>query len=240
MTIHLIDGEKGGVGKSWIAFVVIEYLASRNIPCYLYAADRSNPTAASRYKDKQRYADFYDDSVHYAVFSEDDKKADDPDVIIDMATERTVVIDLPAQVHYPLTSWLQKKDIFRLSKANGIDWIRWFVCNGEEDSINLLVTSAAFYQNQKTILVRNHGLCDDWSHFNDHPELQSTIEKYQITVIDFPKLVDSKRIKINANRWTFDEAVDLGKFNIVGKSDIHQYVQKAFQLLDSIKVLEVL
>ena len=97
MRIHLIDGEKGGVGKSWLAFVMAEYLRSKLIQFYLYAADRSNPTAASRYKDKERYAEFYDDSVHYTLFSENIKKIDEPDVLLEMAMERTIVLDLPAQ-----------------------------------------------------------------------------------------------------------------------------------------------
>ena len=238
MRIHLIDGEKGGVGKSWFAFVVAEYLRVKLIAFYLYAADRSNPTAASRYKDKERYAEFYDESVHYTQFSENIKKIDEPDILLEMATERTIVLDLPAQVHYPLTSWLEEKDIFALSRANKIDWVRWFICNGEDDSIQILITSAEFYKNQTTVLVRNWGLCDDWDYFDQHPDLQMTIKKYQMIVIDFPKLADSKRIKINANRWTFDEAAELGNYTIVGKSDIYKYTQKAYRVLESTGLLE--
>jgi hypothetical protein len=239
MKIHLVDGEKGGVGKSWIAFVISEYLRSKLVPFYLYAADRSNPTAASRYKDKRRYAEFYDESVHYTQFSENAKKIDEPDVLLDMASERTIVLDLPAQVHYPLTSWLAEKDIFALSKANQVDWIRWFVCNGEDDSIQILITSAEVYKGQPTVLVRNWGLCDDWNYFNEHKELQATIEKYQMIVIDFPKLADSKRIKSNANRWTFEEAIELGNFGIVGMSDIYNYMKKTNRILESTCLLEV-
>ena len=155
-----------------------------------------------------------------------------------MATERTIVLDLPAQVHYPLTSWLEEKDIFALSRANQIYWVRWFICNGEDDSIQILITSTEFYKNKTTVLVRNWGLCDDWDYFDQHRELQMTIEKYQMIVIDFPKLADSKRITINANRWTFDEAAELGNYTIVGKSDIYKYTQKAYRVLESTGLLE--
>jgi hypothetical protein len=239
MRIHLIDGEKGGVGKSWFAFVMAEYLRAKLIAFYLYAADRSNPTAASRYRDKEQYAEFYDECVHYTQFSENIKKIDEPDILLEMATERTIIIDLPAQVHCPLTSWMEDKDIFALSKVNKIDWVRWFICNGENDSIEILIASAKFYQHQQTVLVKNWGLCDDWDYFNNHEELQSTIEKYQMLVIDFPKLPDSKRIKINAKRWTFDEAMEKGEFGLVGKSDIYKYTKKAYQVLKSTQLLEV-
>jgi hypothetical protein len=239
MRIHLIDGEKGGVGKSWLAFVMAEYLRSKLIQFYLYAADRSNPTAASRYKDKERYAEFYDDSVHYTLFSENIKKIDEPDVLLEMAMERTIVLDLPAQVYYPLTSWIEEKDIFELSKANQIDWVRWFVCNGEDESIQLLISSMEFYKHQQTVLVKNWGLCDNWDYFDGHEALQAVIKKHRIVVIDFPKLADSKRIAINAKRWTFDEARELGQFGLVGKSEIYKYTEKAYQVLASTQLLEV-
>jgi hypothetical protein len=238
MRIHLIDGEKGGVGKSWFAFVMSEYLRSKLRSFYLYAADRSNPTAASRYRDKQRYAEFYDQSVHYTQFSENVKKIDEPDVLLEMALQRNIVIDLPAQVHYPLTSWLTEKDIFALSKAHKIDWVRWFLCNGEDDSIEILIATAESYKNQPTVLVKNWGLCDNWDYFDDCQELQDIIKKYQILVVDFPKLADSKRIKINAKKWTFDEAMELGQFGLVGQSDIYKYTQKAYQVIESTQLLE--
>jgi hypothetical protein len=238
-TINIIDGEKGGVGKSWFAFSVSEYLRAKLIKFYLYAADQSNPTATSRYKDKERYAKFYEDCVHYVKFSEDVRKIDDPDILIEMASERTIVIDLPAQIHRPLTNWIEEKDIFILSKENNISWVRWFVCNGEDDSINILIQSAEFYKDQTTVLVRNEGLCheDEWEYFDKHQELQATIKKYKMIVINFPKLSDKKRIKLNANRWTFEEMIDEGNLGKVGISDIQKYVKKVAKALDSTQLL---
>jgi hypothetical protein len=240
MKINFIDGEKGGVGKSWFAFCMTEYLVSKLIPLYLYAADTSNPTATSKYKDKERYAEFYDDSIHYTVFSESEKKIDYPDAILEMALERTVVIDLPAQVYTPMSNWLERKEIFTISKQNGIDWVRWFVCNGRNDSINLLIGSADFYKHQQTVVVRNWGLCENWDLFDEREDLQAVIKKYKMQTIDFPKLADSKAIKMDANNWTFDEAIELGKFGMVGNSDIYRYVQKVYQMFESTKLLEAL
>jgi hypothetical protein len=240
MSIHFIDGEKGGVGKSWFAFCMTEYLISKLIPLYLYAADTSNPTATSKYKDKERYAEFYDDSIHYTVFSENEKKLDEPDAILEMALQRTVVIDLPAQVHNPITNWIDQKEIFTLSKQSGIEWVRWFVCNGRNDSLNLLVDSADFYKHQQTVVVKNWGLCENWDLFNEREDLQAVIKKYKMQVIDFPKLPDSKAIKMDANNWTFDEAIELGKFGMVGNSDIYRYVQKVYQMFEDTQLLEAL
>jgi len=41
--IHLIDGEKGGVGKSLFARVLIQYFMDKKYPFLAVDADRSNP-----------------------------------------------------------------------------------------------------------------------------------------------------------------------------------------------------
>lgn len=231
MAIHIIDGEKGGVGKSWVAYCLSEFLLARHIQFSLLAADRSNPTATSKYEDKAKYAELYDDIIGYVEFSQKESKIDDPDILLELALERLVVIDLPAQVQAPLTNWIEQKDIFSVSEKNQIEWVRWFVCNGRKESIDLLKRSADFYKPAKTIVVRNYGLCDSWELFDG--SLHKTIEQYQMSVIDFPKLSDNKSILLDSNNWRFEEAIALGDLGLVGKSDIHRYIQAVFAKFES-------
>jgi hypothetical protein len=243
MAIHLIDGEKGGVGKSWIAYCLSEFLLARFIKFSLLAADRSNPTATSKFEDKVKYAKLYDEIIGYIAFSEKESRIDDPDILLDLALERTVVIDLPAQVQAPLTNWIEQKDIFGVSKQSKIEWVRWFICNGRKESIDLLQNSAEFYKDQKTIIVRNQGMCDNWDLFDkrlnpkrkqgDVKVEQTFLEKYNMTTIDFPKLSDGKSILIDSNNWRFEEAIEFGELGLVGKSDIYRYIQSVFEKFQS-------
>jgi MinD-like ATPase involved in chromosome partitioning or flagellar assembly len=41
--IHLVDGEKGGVGKSLMAMVLASYCRNAGIDCALIEADPGNP-----------------------------------------------------------------------------------------------------------------------------------------------------------------------------------------------------
>jgi MinD superfamily P-loop ATPase len=45
-TIHFIDGEKGGVGKSLFARVMVQYCLDKQLPYVLVEADQSNPSAS--------------------------------------------------------------------------------------------------------------------------------------------------------------------------------------------------
>lgn len=236
--VHLPDGEKGGVGKSWLTTMLAKYYADYGIPFYLVAADRSNPTVINRYKDKARYKEFYEDSIRFIVFSESEKRQDAPDDLFEWAIERPVVIDLPAQVHRPFANWITNKNVLAHAKDYGVEFCKWFVCDGEDDSIHLFIQSLKFYQNEiPHVLVKNWGRCDDWEYFDEHEELQTMLEQYNVPVIDFPKLSDGKRIKMNARRWTFDEALESPEFKILARQDIQTYLKKAYAALESAGVL---
>lgn len=244
-TVHLINAEKGGVGKSFTTSVLAEYLKSRKKLFYLVAADRSNPTSTNRYKEKDepypvksRYQEFWEESVRFIVFSESEKKEDAPDDLFELALERTVVVDLPAQAFRPVSGWITKKNIFQLAKEHQVRFCNWFVCDGEDDSIHLFLQSLKFYKTEMPhVLVKNWGRCDDWEYFEEQEELQQAIEEYKVPVIDFPKLSDGKRIKINARRWTFEEALESGEFKTVARQDIKTFLDKAYAAFESAGVL---
>lgn len=237
-TIHLPDGEKGGVGKSWLTTVMAQYYTDLEIPFYLVAADRSNPTVINRYRDKKRYKQFYEDSIRYIVFSESEKRQDAPDDLFEWAIEKPVVIDLPAQVHRPFADWITNKNVLQHAKDYGVKFCKWFVCDGEDDSIHLFIRSLKFYDNAiPHVLVKNWGRCDDWEYFEEHQELQAAIEQYNVPVIDFPKLSDGKRIKMNARRWTFEEALESPEFKILARQDIQTYLKKAYAAFESTGLL---
>ena len=64
-----------------------------------------------------------------------------------------------------------------------------------------------YYGEQMThVLVRNFGLCDEWSQVDNDKSLQKLITKYGVKVIDFPKLGYQERYLINQKQLRFDDA----------------------------------
>ena len=104
-TIHLIDGEKGGVGKSFVTRAMIQYGLDRNLPFVAVETDRSNPDVAAVYKDLCKFA----------IFSEDEKQADAADRIFEYAIERPVIVSLPSQVHRAMKAWIERNQLLKLS-----------------------------------------------------------------------------------------------------------------------------
>ena len=104
--IHLIDGEKGGVGKSFIARTMIQYGLDRNLSFVAVESDRSNPDVSR----------VYQDICKFAVFSEDEKQADKADRIFEYAIEKPVIVSLPSQVERAVQSWIDRNELLKFGK----------------------------------------------------------------------------------------------------------------------------
>ncbi|WP_222427156.1 mobilization protein [Hyella patelloides] len=223
-TIHLIDGEKGGVGKSFVARTMIQYGLDRSFPFVAVETDRSNPDVAG----------VYEDICQYAVFTEDEKQADKADRIFEMGMEKNVIVSLPSQVHRAMKSWIEKNQLLTLGQEYGVSFCKWFVCNGEYDSIRLFLASVDCYEKRMThILVRNLGLCDEWSPIDEDESVQELIKKYRVKVIDFPKLGYKERYLINQHRLQFDEAREYRDFGVLGRQRVVNFLKCAYSAFDS-------
>jgi hypothetical protein len=223
-TIHLVDGEKGGVGKSFITRTMIQYALDSELPFTAVETDRSNP-------DVHRV---YPDVCTFAVFSESEKQASKADRIFEMALEKSVIVSLPSQVNRAVTTWISENQLLELGKEHGIGFCKWFISNGEYDSIRLFQASLDYYKGQMThILVKNLGLCDEWSPVENDQLLQQLIKKYQVKVIDFPKLGYQERYLINQKQLRFDDARENRELSILGRQRIVNFLKAAYAAFDS-------
>lgn len=223
-TIHFVDGEKGGVGKSFVARTMIQYRLDQSLPLVAVETDRSNPDVAGVYKG----------ICQYAVFTEDEKQADKADRIFEMAIDKPVIVSLPSQVHRAMKAWIDRNQLIELGTEYGVKFCKWFVCNGEYDSVNLFVQSLTCYENRIAhILVRNFGMCDDWEPVEEDESVQKLIKKYKAKVIDFPKLGYRERYIINQKRLKFDEARQYKEFGVLGRQRVANFLKAAYAAFDS-------
>ncbi|MDP2904262.1 MAG: mobilization protein [Methylovulum sp.] len=144
-TIHFIGGEKGGVGKSVLARVMAQYMIDRNIPFIGFDTDRSHG-ALLRF-----YADYASPTVIDNYHSLDN--------IIDAAAaepERRILVDLAAQTHYPLATWIDESGVLEVAEELGITLTYWNVMDSGKDSVELLSKLLDHYGSKLNyVLVQN-------------------------------------------------------------------------------------
>jgi hypothetical protein len=226
-TIHLIDGEKGGVGKSLVARTMVQYCQDKQMPFVPVETDRSNPDVAGVYKG----------ICQYAVFTEDERQADKADRVFEIAMTKTVIVNLAAQSHRAVKGWIEKNQLIALGESQGVSFCKWFVSTGGYDSLNLFMQSVNGYGDQIThVLVRNLGLCDDWEHVDSDSAMQKVIKKYNVKVIDFPKLAYKERNIIDQQRLTFAEAREYKEFGIISKQRVVNFLKLAYAAFEKVGI----
>lgn len=194
--IHLIDGEKGGVGKSLFARVMVQYASDKKIEHALVDADMTN-------QDVKRFYDYAID----AEFSEAVNKGDRADIIFELARKKPVIVNLPANVFPRVNNWITRGRLLEVADKYSVDICKWFVCDGGFESIDLFYQSINLYKDKMLhAFVRNLGKTDDWSFLNDDTTYKNITNKFQNTlkIIDFPLLYPGDRYFIDLNKFRFD------------------------------------
>ncbi len=226
--IHIIDGEKGGCGKSFFCRTFIEYCNSIAYDIAIVDADISNKDIATIYP-----------NVEVAFFSDDEKLASKADKIFDLAFEKSVLVNLPAQVYSNVTDWIQRNDLVNLGKDNSIKFIKWFVCMGGVDSVNFFLQSLDDFGNDIIhVFVRNQGLCDEWEYINQMPEFQSAIDDYNFIVMDFPKFPFWERNMIDRLGITFDMAIAHPELKVIPKQRVKNFLKVAYASLAATELIQ--
>ena len=213
-TIHIIDGEKGGAGKSFVSRALIEYCTSIKHKVAIVDADKSNEDISQIY-----------DNVHSAIFSDDDKKANQADHIFDLAFEKSVIVNLPAQVYSKVTDWIKTNDLDEIGKEYQITFVKWFVCTGGVDSVDFFIKSLNDLGDRVThVFVKNLGLCDEWDYVDEMQDFLTAKETHKFKEMNFPKFPFWERNVIDRLGITFNSALSHPQIKVISRQRVKNFL----------------
>ena len=125
--VHLIGGEKGGVGKSLVARVLAQYFIDKAIPFMGFDTDRSHGSLLRFY--------------HEFASSVDVDDYGSLDTIVEAAAENPglrILVDLAAQTHAPIVKWMDESGVLDTISELGLHLAYWHVMDSGKDSVDLL------------------------------------------------------------------------------------------------------
>ncbi len=205
--IHLIGGEKGGVGKSMVSRLLAQYFIDQQLPFVGFDTDRSHGSLLR----------FYAGYTSPALVD----RYEALDAIIEAAVEqpgRRVLVDLAAQTHDALVRWMDESGVLDMADLSGLALNYWHVMDSGRDSVDLLTRLLdRFGQRLQYIIVRNHLRGDDFSQL-DHSGQLDRARGLGAKVMDLKKLQDGVVHKIDSHNSSFwsarngsgDEGAGLG------------------------------
>ncbi len=185
--LHFIGGEKGGVGKSVVARLLAQHRIDSSRPLAIVDGDLSHGAMMRHYGEYSQLVDL--------------SAPDSADQILDraLASERDVIVDLPAQSARALQSWIFGANVLELARELGIAVTFWHVSDGGFASLSQVAQALELYGDRvQHVVVRNHGRSKDFAQF-ESSGVQARLESLAGKVLDLPELDSSAMYKID--RW---------------------------------------
>ncbi|HTV79011.1 MAG TPA: hypothetical protein VMF03_12175 [Steroidobacteraceae bacterium] len=222
--IHLIGGEKGGVGKSMVARLLAQYFIDHSLPFTGFDADRSHGALLRFY-------------AGYATPVLVDQY-ESLDAIVEAATtrpEHRIPVDLAAQTGEPLMRWMDESQLLAVAPELNLHIRYWHVMDCGRDSVESLRQLFERYQSRLNyVLVQNQLRGNDFRIFNGSG-LPARAQEYQATVIPLRRLHESTMIKIDAASCSFwaatqeqDSVTGLG---VLERRRVSSWLQTAYAAL---------
>jgi hypothetical protein len=220
--IHLVGGEKGGVGKSLVSRVLAQYFIDRSIPFLGFDSDRSHGAL-------MRFYAGYASPVLVDRY-------DSLDAIVEAATEnpeRRILVDLAAQTQEPLTRWMDESQLLSVAPEIGIHIRYWHVMDNGRDSVDLLKRLFDQYEQRlRYVIVQNQLRGDDFDILKGSGLLERA-QVYDASVISIKRLHDASMTKIDAGSnsfWTATQPEDQGgmKLGILERQRVRTWLKSAY------------
>ncbi len=226
--IHLVGGEKGGVGKSLVSRLLAQYFIDHSISFLGFDSDRSHG-ALMRF-----YAGFASPVLvdRYETL----------DAIVEAAmenSERRILVDLAAQTQEPLTRWMDESQLLSLAPELGLDIRYWHVMDNGRDSVDLLKRLFDQYEGRlHYVIVQNQLRGDDFEILKTSGLLERA-QTLNASVIAIKRLQESSMTKIDAGSnsfWTATQLEDKGgmKLGILERQRVRSWLKSAYEAISHV------
>ncbi len=228
--IHMVGGEKGGVGKSLVARVLAQYFIDKAIPFMGFDTDRSHGSLLR----------FYQEFASPVLVD----NYESLDVIVEAAAENPglrILVDLAAQTHDPLVKWMDESGVLDTVQDLGLTLAYWHVMDSGKDSVDLLKKVLdRFGSRLQYVLVLNQVRGETFDIFDKSPEKVRALElgAKTITLRKLHEPVMTKIDAISSSFWaaqnrTVTEPTGLG---LLERQRVKVWIRNTYDQLDTVGV----
>jgi hypothetical protein len=228
--IHLVGGEKGGVGKSVVARVVAQYLIDNGIPFLGFDTDRSHGSLLR----------FYTDYASPVVVD----SYESLDTIVETAGEnpdKRILVDLAAQTQAPLEKWMEESGVLETAEELGLSFHYWHVMDSGKDSVDLLKKLLdRFGSRLNYVIVLNQLRGENFDIFEKSGEKQRALE-LNARIISLRKLHEPVINKIDAASTSFWAAKNRSESDVKGlgileRQRVKVWLRNAYEEIDRVGI----
>ncbi len=227
--IHLIGGEKGGIGKSVMARVLAQYMIDKNIPFVGFDTDKSHSSLIR----------FYGDFASPMLID----SYESLDTMVELAAENPaerILVDLAAQTHERLVQWMDESGVLEALNEHGLSLTYWHVMDSGKDSVTMLKSLFdRFGPRLSYVIVLNQVRGDNFDLF-DKSAQKAEAGGLQAKIVTLKRLNQEVMAKIDAENssfWAAQQKNGNGAgLGILQRQRVKVWLQHGYQQLDSVGV----
>jgi len=229
-TIHLIGGEKGGVGKSVVARLLAQYMIDHELPFTGFDTDRSQGSL------RRFYADYASPTLidNYESL----------DAILETASAQPgqrILVDLAAQTHHPLTLWLEDSGVLELAEELGIAVCYWNVMDSGKDCVDLLGKLLEQFGTRLDYVLVQNQLRDEYFNIFELSGVKNRALELNARIITLKRLHAPVMTKIDSNSYSFwaaknKDADNLNPLGLLERQRVKIWLNHAYKEIDLVGV----
>jgi hypothetical protein len=229
-TVHLVGGEKGGVGKSLVARILAQYFIDHAIPFLAFDTDRSHAALLRFYA-----------SYTSPVVIDDYQSLDRVVELAAAEADRRILVDLAAQTHQPLARWMEDSRLIDLAQQLNISLVYWHVMDNSFDSAELLRRYLdQFGERIRLVMVLNQ-IRGERFDLLDSSGQRGRAEQVGAKSVVLQRLTDSTMHKIDAESKSFWSAMNHaagadGTLGLLERQRVWVWIKRVYQELDQVGV----
>lgn len=226
--VHLIGGEKGGVGKSVMARVFAQYCIDRNIPFQGFDSDRSHSS----------FMRFYEGFTEHVAL-EDFQSLDLLAEAALLGSGVQVLVDLAAQSSSSLRGWMNDTGVLELFREAGVMVNCWHILDDGKDSLEMLGRLLDDFRTEaRYVIVLNHGRGARFDAFHASPQ-KLRAQELGAKILELPKLHEGSMRQVDHSNSSFWAAIHASEdgvqlLGILDRQRVKVWLRKIYAELDSL------
>lgn len=226
--VHLIGGEKGGVGKSVMSRVFAQYCIDGNIPFQGFDSDRSHGSFMRFYEGFAEHVELENfqslDRLAEAALQEDGKQ---------------ILVDLAAQSSSSLRGWMDDTGVLELFRDAGVMVNCWHILDDGRDSLEMLGRLMDDFKTEvRYVVVLNHGRGARFDAFHASSQ-KIRAQELGAKFIELPRLHEGSMRQVDHSNSSFWSAINAGEnggqlLGILDRQRVRVWLRKVYAELDSL------
>jgi hypothetical protein len=226
--VHLIGGEKGGVGKSVMARVFAQYCIDRGIQFRGFDSDRSHGS----------FMRFYEGFAEHVAL-EDFQSLDHLAEAALKGDGVQVLVDLAAQSSSSLRGWMDDTGVLELFREAGVMVNCWHILDDGKDSLEMLGRLLDDFKTEtRYVIVLNHGRGARFDAFHASPQ-KLRAQELGAKILELSKLHEGSMRQVdhsNSSFWAAIHASEDGAqlLGILDRQRVKVWLRKIYAELDSL------